>query len=428
MEFWCCKNCEHKNKSQDVLCEICGSKRPVLKSYKYELSEIFGVVKIYWETDNADNIAIVKKEKKFEVGPNGLLLLDGCKNNEKIILYLNNKFAEYQEELVIFLEKPKIILFELDSVKLLTGNFTQIKWKVNNSTTTQIIGIGKVDYEGLTNLQIKRSPVKIIAENEIGTIEKEIEVEFIPLPQIEFNCKQKIELGDILHLKWRIENALKSVLLYNEVETVVENIGEKEVALKEKTSFRLIVTALDNKTIMEKVLIIEVFPKPEIKLFEISPEVVVSSQPVTLSWKVENAKKIEINNGVGKVREEGKKIVSHDKNTLYQLTVWGELSSVTKEIVLKVFPIPLIESLVVPMPDFESQICLNPLKINSPKIDVAIIMPDFNIELLNFNLTTPKFIVPSDGFLKSYKSQLSFFHLSKIHKYIKNYVRKRIKL
>ncbi|MDR0863566.1 MAG: hypothetical protein LBO74_01370 [Candidatus Symbiothrix sp.] len=411
--MWRCKNCEHKNRDEDISCEICDGKRPVLKSCTYELSDVFGTIKVFWETDNAESVTIVKKKKKFDVDTNGSILFENCKNNEKIVFLLNNKFAEYQEDLVVLLDKPSIVLFELESTKLLTGASTQIKWKANNSTRTQILGIGKVDNEGITNLKVEKNPVKIITENEIGTVEKEIEVEFIPLPKIKFDCKRKIELGDILNLKWNVENALKSVLLYNESKKEIENIGDKEITLKETTTFKLIATALDSKTTIEKEITIEVFPKPEIKYFKVLPEVVISSQPVTLSWKVENAKKTEINHGVGKVAAEGEKNLLHDKNTLYTLTAVGELSTATKNIVVTVFPTPIIESLLVPMPDFSSSV--KPLNIIAPKIDVSINLPDFNFNPPQFT----KLDINLAKIKPLYKTKLSIFNFSKIYEYVR---------
>ena len=421
MKTWRCKNCEHKNNYEDISCEICSSKRPILKFCKYELSDVFGVVRIIWETNNAESVTIIKQKKKLYADINDSLLLMDCKNNEKITLLLNNNFAEYKEELIVLLEKPEITLFELERVKLLVGTSTQVKWKTNNSTKTQISGIGKVDNEGTTDLRVEKNPIKITTENEIGIVEKKIEVEFIPLPKIEFDCKRKIELGDTLNLKWSIENSLKSVLLYNESKKEITNIGEKEVVLKENASFKLIATALDNHTIIEKEITVEVFPKPKIKYFKVNPDVALNSMPVTLSWKTQNAKKVEINNGIGEVVAEGKKVALYKENTLYTIIAVGELSIVTKNVIVRVFPTPIIESLLVPMPDFESRISLNPIKIDTPTIDVKINMPDFNLAIPE--ITEPN--IKLSDIQPIYKPYKLLFNFHRLYVYVRNRIREQ---
>lgn len=74
----------------------------------------------------------------------------------------------------------------------------------------------------------------------------------------------------------------------------------------ESYTFKLIATALDEYTIFEKEIDVEVFQKPVIFYFTVEPEVVVDVMPVTLSWKVEHSRCVEIT-GVGIVPQEGKK-------------------------------------------------------------------------------------------------------------------------
>ncbi|MDR1499089.1 MAG: zinc finger Ran-binding domain-containing protein, partial [Rickettsiales bacterium] len=384
MKTWKCKNCETKNKASDITCEVCDNNRPILKSCKYELSDVFGAIKVFWDTD-AEKIEIIKQKKKLEVEKSGVILLEGCKNKEKIVFLLNNSIAEYQEELIVLLEKPEITLFHIENAKLVAGTSTQIKWKVKNGTKIIITGLGKVENTGIADLKIERNQVKITAENEIGKVERSIDIEIIPLPIIKFISNQKIELGDKTKLNWNVGHSLKVVLLHDEKEKIVSNSGEEKFLLIKATTFKLIATALDNKTTVEKEINIEVFPKPEIKYFKANPEIIISSMPVTLSWKVENAKKVEINNGIGEVSAEGQKEDVYRENTLYKITAIGELSTVSQNVIVRIFPTPTIESLQVPMPDFESRINLNPIKISSPKIDVSINIPELNLNLLNCN-------------------------------------------
>jgi len=326
-----------------------------------------------------------------------------------------------------FLEsKTPKVKWEIDKTQILENENVTLSWKVENAKKIEINnGVGEVDDEGHRTISIHRDTIYTlrITDYKDNVSEYSRNVNVTPLPVIEIRDKSlKIERGNIAILHWNASNINKIILTFDNQVIDVTNLNEFTVQPNEHTTYKLTFTALDNNTTIEKEIKIEVFPKPEIKLFEVSPEVVIASIPVTISWKVENAKKIEINNGVGEVTPEGNITILHDKNTLYKLTAWWELEPpVTSEIVVKVFPTPIIKSLLVPIPNFESRISLNPIVINPPKIDVAINMPEFNFELPDFNLTPPKFIEPSDDFLKllraKNKSKISIFNFSKIYEY-----------
>src|SRR5699024_6094606 len=55
---------------------------------------------------------------------------------------------------------------------------------------------------------------------------------------------------------------------------------------------KIVVTALDGKTTIEKELTVEVFKRVKINSFQSNLDFVVESLPITLSWEVENASKL----------------------------------------------------------------------------------------------------------------------------------------
>ncbi|MDR1155274.1 MAG: hypothetical protein LBL04_11250 [Bacteroidales bacterium] len=333
-----------------------------------------------------------------------------------------NKRLSYKQWMNVIkkqIQPPTIIKFYADKQQTLSGYPVKLIWNV---TGAKIILINGKDFSGTTQADftpLKNEQYKIRVSNSAGAVEQTISVNVLPVPVISnfVADKQKIENGNAITLMWNISNVSK-VVLEDGMRNIDVTLQNQYIAIPaQHTTYKLIVTALDNKTIIEQKIEIEVFPKPEIKLFEVSPNVVIASQPVSISWEVKNAKKIEIDNGVGEVSNSGAKKVLHDKNTLYQITAYGELSSVTKDIVVTVFPTPIIESLLVPMPDFESRINLNP--IGSPKIDVSINIPDFN-----FN--PPQFTKPDvnlDKIKPLYKPKVSIFNFSKIYERIKETIR-----
>ena len=327
-------------------------------------------------------------------------------------------FKEEIKQAILESKTPEVILWSVDKTEIFENETITLLWEVLYAKKITISSLGEVPLKGTRTISPTRDTTYTFTiqdwKDNIYEAEQEIVVKVTPLPIIDFRSdKTQIEIGDAVILNWTALHTSKVELSDGNLITDVTNRTDFLVQLTENATYKLIATALDNKTIIEKEITIEVFPKPEIKLFNVLPDVVISSQPVTLSWKVENAKKVEINNRVGEVNEDGQKTILHDKNTLYQLIAWGELSSVTKEIVVKVFPTPIIESLLVPMPDFESRINLNPILINPPQIDVSINMPEFN-------LNTPQITEPDidlQTITPIYKNKSSIFNFSKIYEY-----------
>jgi len=98
--------------------------------------------------------------------------------------------------------------------------------------------------------------------------------------------------------------------------------------------------------------------------------------PFTLTWETENAKKVTLNGRdvelIGcEVFEDG-----IQKETKYTLSVIDEFGTKEKEIVVKMLPLPRIESLVVPMPNIEKNI----------NFSVNLNVPTFSVDLLNNDL------------------------------------------
>lgn len=162
---------------------------------------------------------------------------------------------------------------------------------------------------------------------------------------------------------------------------------------------------------------------PEIVQFSVDKNVVISGQEIALSWQVNNAREVTIK-GIGKVNNIGSNNIYPNQNSHnYLLIATNNRGKVEQNLEIKIFPTPIIESLKVPMPDFESRINLSLINISSPKIDTHITIPDFNMNFPDFNISVPTFIEPTDRLLKrlntNYKPKKSIFNFSKIYEYIR---------
>lgn len=315
---------------------------------------------------------------------------------------------------------PEVILWNLDKTQILETESITLSWEVLYAKRITISGLGEIPLKDSRTVYPHRNTTYTLTiqdyKDNIYETENPLSIIVTPLPIIEIREENiRIERGDIANLFWKATNIYQCILSFDNQIIDVTDITEYTCKPSEHTTYKFTFTALDNITNFEKEIKIEVFPKPEIKLFEVSPKVVISSIPVTISWRVENAKKIEINNGVGEVNEVGHKIILHDKSTLYQLTAWGELSSVTDEIVVKVFPTPIIESLKIPMPDFTSRFSLSSVVLNPPNINVSINLPDFNLNIPEY--VTPN--IPLNRIKPEYNPKMSIFNFSKLYERIR---------
>jgi serine/threonine protein kinase len=112
--------------------------------------------------------------------------------------------------------------------------------------------------------------------------------------------------------------------------------------------------------------------KPKIVYFKTDRENIISGVEVTLSWKVEGADEIVINEGIGIVKESDSITVKPNSERNYKISATNKFGIDEQQIHISTFPTPVIENLKIPMPEFTSRVNLNPIQISSPIIDVSI--------------------------------------------------------
>jgi serine/threonine protein kinase len=123
---------------------------------------------------------------------------------------------------------------------------------------------------------------------------------------------------------------------------------------------------------------------PIIKVFTSDKEVLIQGSEISLSWEVENALKVSINNGVNEVEHSGSITLKPQDNFEYILTAIGFNETVVKKLDIKVFPTPIIKSLQVPVPLFEKTTNLEIKLPEFPHIELGINNFSNNLNV-NFN-------------------------------------------
>lgn len=115
---------------------------------------------------------------------------------------------------------------------------------------------------------------------------------------------------------------------------------------------------------------------PSITVFEADSDIIVDGTPVKLKWKIDSkAHTILIDNGIGDVTGKEEIAILPSKNTIYTIKAIGHFGQAEASITIRVFPTPLIESLLVPAPLIRE---ITNLTVTFPKF------PDINVSVSNF--------------------------------------------
>ena len=115
---------------------------------------------------------------------------------------------------------------------------------------------------------------------------------------------------------------------------------------------------------------------PVITTFTSDKEVLIQGSEISLTWEVENAFKVSINNGVNEIEHSGTIVLRPQDNFEYILTAIGFNETVVKKLEIKVFPTPIIKSIQVPIPLFEKT---TNLEVNLPEF------PHIELRINNFS-------------------------------------------
>jgi serine/threonine protein kinase len=148
----------------------------------------------------------------------------------------------------------------------------------------------------------------------------------------------------------------------------------------------------------------------EIEVFDSDRKSILKGMPVLLFWKVNGATTVEINNGIGKVPNNGSKEIYLNDNTNLEITATGMFGNDSKNLLIKVYPTPTIKTIDVPVPNIQFNTSVN----------ISIIRPSsINLNKVEMNFSTLK----SDDILKKNEYSRPLIDAKKEQKKIKKRLR-----
>ena len=181
---------------------------------------------------------------------------------------------------------------------------------------------------------------------------------------------------------WTVSNATK-VLINNDL---VEPTGTKEFHSSDLFEIVLVAENELGQTNPRKLTIDIDRTPPIIHSFSINEQFAINGSPIKLTWDVEGAYTLLIDNGVGVVSELTEKIVTLGNNGIYKLSAKNYFGiESTFETAVTIFPTPVIDNIFIPKPDLNTQV----ISSNKPTFNISFefdssrITPNINFVELN---------------------------------------------
>lgn len=151
-------------------------------------------------------------------------------------------------------------------------------------------------------------------------------------------------------IKWDIQNIQSAKLISDGTEEIV-NVGERTVSPDSSTDYKFEAIGLDGERVFSYTVRVDVFEESTV-LFEVDKNITLPHVPIKLSWDVKNASEVELS-GFGVVDHIGEEIIDCDRERVFTLKVTDVFGTTEYHQRIKMYPLPLIRSILVPTPQIE---------------------------------------------------------------------------
>ncbi len=276
---------------------------------------------------------------------------------------------------------PAIGFFTATPAAINSGQSSTLSYSVTNATSVTISGVS-----GTLNPTTGSVPVSptvtttytLTATNAIGSTTANVTVVVNAAVATLTSCyatPTNIISGETATLNWMSSGAT-AVSIAPGIGAVALN-GNYAVTPTATTTYTITATGPGGATATCSIAV-TVTPgqMPRIIRFSATPPTIHSGQSSTLSWVVDNANTVSINNGVGSVTMDGSQSVSPTTTTAYTLTATNSFGSVTAmaTVTVIVIPPPTITSFTAspsPSPGPGTKVTLTCVTQNAVNVNIA---------------------------------------------------------
>lgn len=310
-----------------------------------------------------------------------------------LVDYLNtddiNKLEPFTDIWKNLSKEPKIIYFTCGNSDgiVLKDCVTRITWQVENVEKQFINGIEvpiesnhyEMAFDGDADVELT-----LVNGLHILTLSKHITA--VEIPSITFKAEKTTlrKQGQTIEptfLSWNVQNAtvVKILSQGQALSTAITN-SHFSIAPQHDTTYTILVFALDNTTVFKEN--VEVIVREPAKIeFKADKEYSLPKVPVTIWWNVENAISVKLNDQP--VNNTGSEIVTPEKDEQYILTIVDDFEEISKQIEIKMLPLPFVRSMVVDLPKINNDVIIQYV---APRFTPTPPLPKIDIDYVNINI------------------------------------------
>lgn len=343
-ETWVCGKCQAENPIANTSCLGCKGVLPVITLFKASHKKIaLGTpIRLSWEVFDADTVElnpgaeILPKKGMMDVMPD---------ETTEYILTAKNEIGVRTLAVEAVLEAPKIHYFDATDTQIQVDFPMIFHWEVENGAELSLdMGIGDVSGRSFTEAMLTQPGIcTLFARNKSGEDSVSITLTIGKPDIIAFYAGgETIRLGEPNILYWEVLNAEKVVLEPGGMEFVGQSSAEVYPDRTTEYTLRAVNAAGDVSRSLTLTL-----PPPKVLNFGGEKELSTEGEPLDISWRVENAHTVTIDNEIGEVEPSGQiRFRPVQAYTYLTLTATGHSGKISQTIQLTRFPIPLEESLI----------------------------------------------------------------------------------
>ena len=317
-----------------------------------------------------------------------------------------NDLEPFDELIDRYTKTPIINKFIIDNVDnniVYKNSKVTLSWDVANYN--QIRLNGKYCKNSKYIEYIKADTIYVLEViNGLKTTRETLQLKVVEKPEIALKLRpSKIRKGsnEKSQLKWNIGNCISTKIFADGTARDIDSAGNEIIKPEKTTTYEIQAIGLDKKTIFTKKITLYVLPDCEIE-FAANKQYTYPRIPVLLNWNVKHAKFVELI-GYGNVEHEGSKIVEIEKDEIFELKVIGAFGVKTKQVHIKVLPLPLIKSLLIPTPKINHKTKINIYQTNlQPFVGIP--------SNLHTSISIPPLVEPNYNTIKVEMNKPPIFH------------------
>lgn len=328
--------------------------------------------------------------------------------SKDMINYLSKNHLNELRTVVNLLERyykdPEIISLGFDEgTTLVKGEQYTFRWSIKHASEVYINGQSvspsNRTYKVINN-DLGFKTFTLLVVNGVKQKSASVNVEVVSGAVIEISSsKNKIKQGkeDKVEISWDISHAKSAILKYANVEVAIPLNGKLNIECRATTKFVIDAVNQVGNSHVKKSIEVQVCKECNI-VFKADKTFTLPSVPVKLSWKVTGGNDIRLNGEA--VGLEGFKEVIPTKDTEYILSAQDPFGQTSKNITVRMLPIPVMKSILVPTPHIEKSIIIED---HMPRINVHIDLctllptPNLNVDLPAFEVAGSNFVQLDDN-------------------------------